>query len=375
MANKGHEELSPDSYSFNCVIEAYTRSYQLGNGLRAEAVLERMIEYSKEHPNAEPDSRSFSLIIQHYTGSSLPDAPYRAESMLNWCVDLYTSQECSNLDLGNFAFRALIDIYTSRKLPDAGPRAERLLRQMKTLIKEYSPSKLIINTDIINYVMQAWGNSGAEEAATQIELHLDNLERKYEAGNNALRPNTQSYRLALGGWSRSSEEGKARRALHVLRRMQRQAKNGNQFVQPNAYAYSLVINACSFVNRSTEEEKDAFTIAIKIFDEMLQSDHARPLSLTFIWFFQLCGRLRISDDDRDTQLRKLFKICCEMGLVNDMTLNRLRFAAPPDLFAELLGPVASKKALRFVRQKHLPKEWIRNASAEEKILPRKWSKK
>jgi hypothetical protein len=68
----------------------------------------------------------------------------------------------------------------------------------------------------------------------------------------------------------------------------------------------------------------------------------RPSSLAFGWFLQACGRLKVSEKLKNTQIERAFLACCEYGLVNDFVLYRFRFAAPEPMYRQLLAPVFSR---------------------------------
>jgi hypothetical protein len=139
--------------------------------------------------------------------------------------------------------------------------------------------------------------------------------------------------------------------------MERQVELGNDRVAVEEHAYSLVINACAFSNGSEEIESDAFRIAVIVFDELLNAKHTRPDPLTFGWFLQACGRLRVPPSQKASHLKRAFVRCCKDGLVSDFVLTRLRGAATDDLLESLLGRKVKKAG---VCVSDLPPSWSRN---------------
>jgi pentatricopeptide repeat protein len=347
LAKNGDINVAPDAFSFNSVIVAHCRSFQRGAGPRAEAVLERMIEYHEEGHDVICDTKSFSLIIEHYGRTSSPDGPYRAEYMLQRLLDLFENGDYPQLEPTTAHFIQTIDAYSYKKHPDSGIVAERLLKKARSLISKYKLAKLAIDTELLNAVMMAWSTSGDKQAGRKAEIHLETLERQYAIGNNQhMKPDGRSYGLVLSAWSRSSEDGKARRALGIFRRMQQEQQrmnNGNassplQIVTP--HAYNLVINTAGFSNGSREEERDAFDIAVSLFDEMVESGgDLAPNSLTFGWFIQVCGRLTVPVAMKEAQVERAFQLCVETGMVTNFVLNRLRGAASEALYKKMLKPI------------------------------------
>jgi pentatricopeptide repeat protein len=372
---KGNMEMAPDIFSFNSVLIAFTKSRLKGAGQRAESILDRLLQYTdEENPNVVPIERSFNILIHYYCNSPLPDAPYRAEFLLNKMVDLCKCRAVCIPGLTSKCFVLVIEAYAAKRLQDGGERAERLLRVMKELRQLDGSSNLKIDATVLTSVMLAWSHSGHEQAGQKAEYHLDTMERKFADGEELMRPTTRSYGIALSAWTRSFEDRKAFRALQVLRRMEAQIRDGNVAVSANPFIKSLVINACSFSNRSPEDEAEAFHVAVLVFEEMVEApDVEGTLSVTYGWFLQLCGRLAVPEEQLIYQMERAFTLCCDRGLVNDLVLSRLKGAAPPVLYERLLEPVRALNGELplVVRTHHLPFTWRENL-AKRKDDDRIW---
>jgi pentatricopeptide repeat protein len=369
LAREGDRDAQPDSFSFNSVINAFTRSKLKDGGRRAEAILDRFLEYQEEFPRVKPDARSFTHIVAHYgRNRKLMDAPYRAEYVLNRMINLY---ESGNEDLAPnlFAVTTVMDAYSHHKHPDAGQVADRMLRLIEKLQTEHRLDHLEPNTGVMNSVLFAWASCGDEDAGRRAEMHLEDMERKVNAGNINLRPNARSYGLVLNALSKSGCFDKAERALQVLSRMKDLHASGSVKDRPNEHAYSLVINACAFTNSGPESEAAAFKIAVGVMEEMLDEEDMEPSSLAFGWFIQACGRLRVPERIKDVHMERAFATCCEKGLVNDFVLHRFKGAAPDHLFDRLVAPAVTnipnfnKRRERLKLRlsiSHLPKEWTKH---------------
>lgn len=343
------------------MIQAFTRSKEAGAGRRAETILDRLHEYEEgENPSAGPDARSFVHIIAYYGRSKAPDAPYRAEYLLTRMVSRFKDGQ-ANLAPPQFAIEKVINGYAHAGHPDAGRNADRLLKLIRQLKKDYGASKLVVNTSLMNSVLFSWSSCGDETAGNRAENLLDEMEASFKNGVTEMQPDSRSYGLVLSAWSKSTCVDKFRRALRILRRMEQQQESGNRFVSVDEHARSLVINTCGFSNAGTEIESDAFNVAVTIFHEMLDADHKRPSSLSFGWFIQAMGRLRVDQEKKSAQIEKAFKLCCEAGLVNDFVLHRLKGAAPESLYQILLQPATPARSERKrVHLAQLPSAWKRN---------------
>jgi pentatricopeptide repeat protein len=377
LARNGDKDARPDSFSFNSVINAFTRSKQKDAGRRAESVLDRFLEYSEESPMIKPDVRSFTHIIAYY-GRSLEmlDAPYRAEYLLNRMVSLFEAGHYY-LSPNVFAVTTVMDSYSLHKHPDAGECAERLLRLMIKLRDEFSADTLEVNTGVMNSVLNAWASCGDDDAGRRADILLQDMEAKFDRGEDKLKPNARCYCLVLSAWSKSGSYDKAERALQVLDRMKKRHAEGKLHVRPGEHPYSLVVNACAFTNASPEAEMCAFKIAVKTMREMLESDYLEPSSVTYGWFLQACGRLSVPNTVKEENLEQAFTRCCERGLVNDFVLNRIKVASSSALFKRLLSPAIStlpyNKDREDVKERialaHLPKDWTRRRRSPKPYTP------
>jgi hypothetical protein len=301
-------------------------------------------------------------------GKHMMDAPYRAEYVLNRMIALFKSGH-EEVAPTVFAFTTVMDSYSHHKHPDAGECAERLMRQMEKLKANYNANKLEVNTGVLHCVLLAWASCGDENAGRRAETHLEEMKRQYQAGRIELQPNSKTYGLVLNAWTKSGNFDKAQRALDVLERMKEEHQKGELNVGPSEHAYSLVINACAFTNSGLDAEAKAFKIAIKVMKELIGSADLEPSSLTYGWFFQACGRLRVPDHLKDPSIEVAFLRCCERGLMNDFVLNRLKGAATETLFKKLMAPVANKvpkydqtkeKLKQRLLLQHLPGDWKGN---------------
>lgn len=227
-----------DAFCFNSVIDTICREKAQGDGRRAEAVLDKMLEHGQFNPSCKPTTRTFTKIIYHYRKSRAPDAPYRAEYLLNRMIALFKEGH-RELEPDKMAFGVVIDTYCGARHPDAGTTAERLLKQMKDLRANDGATKLVIDTSVIYNILFAWSISGDEDAGRRAELHLDFMERRFDAGGYDLKPDRRSYGIVLNAWSKSSTFDKARRALNVVGRMEAQERKGNNDLHPNEHCLSL----------------------------------------------------------------------------------------------------------------------------------------
>jgi pentatricopeptide repeat protein len=376
---QGDKSARPDSFSFNSVIRAFSRDGNVkGSGRRAEAVLDRFLEYYEEEMSktstddtsnsittssslstyaVRPDLRSFTNIIAFYERSKELDAPYRAEYLLNRLVSLFKDGQ-KHLAPTQFAITSVMDSYSAAKHPDAGRNAERLLRLVHELNDKYG-AKIPINTSLMNRVLYAWSNCGDTDAGRAAQMHLDLMEEQCGQGSIGMCPNSRTYRLVLSAWSRSMNSDKAQRVLGIIERIKEQQRSGKRGVCLDEHHYTLAINTCAFVDAGAEAESEAFRIAANLFAEIMASDKLHPTSSTYGWFIQ-CGQLGVPEGVKNAHMERAFLCCCEDGLVDQFVFNRLKTVVSDSVFTRLVANGRNSRGRYSFA--NLPLEWTRNLS-------------
>lgn len=366
LARKGDKGAVPDSFSFNCVINGFSRESKRDSGLRAESILDRFFEFSEDFPEVKPDYRSFTHIIAHYGRmKKMPDAPYRAEYMLNRLISMFQSGQ-KELAPSVFAFTTVIEAYADYNHPDAGDTAERLVRTMRKLQQKYHVNNLKVNTGVLNAVLYAWSCSGRDDAGHRASALLGDMETKADEGESSVQPNARSYALVMTAWSKVNAIDKAEQAYGVLCRMRERMKQGKVTFPSNDYPHSIIMNACAFTNGNKEDDDRAFQIAVKTLNELIRGQ-VTPSGVTFGWFIQACRRLKVDAKLKEEHLERAFTTCCEFGLMSDFILQRFKEAASDELFNKVMRKViASLEApksgdTRSIKERielaHLPMEW------------------
>lgn len=369
LARSGDKDAQPDSFSFNCVISGFSRSNKKDAGRRAESLLDRFLEFSEEFPYVRPDTRSFTHIIAHYARAKhMPDAPYRAEYVLNQLISLFRSGQ-KNLSPNVYAFTTVMDSYALHNHPDAGEYAERILKNMRKLKYKYHAEKVEINTGVLNVVLHAWLSSGHEKAGYRASSLLKDMETKADIeGEIELLPNARSYSLVLSCWSKMKSIDKAEQAVKILNHAKERENKGLLSLPKNDHLHSLVVNTCAFTNGDIDSEKRAFEIAVQIMKELINETDIDPTSTLFGWFFQACGRLKTEQTLKEENIEWAFTTCCEMGLVNDFVLDRLKGATSEEFFQRLTS-IPNKKLddsdTRRIKERlslnDLPTGWTRSS--------------
>ncbi len=361
--NSGNNKVKPDGFTFNAVINAWTRSRRRGCGSRAELILKRLLEFHENgNPDVQPDSRSFSHIIDYYSRSRGKNAGKKAEWLLTGMVKMY-EKGFTNVLLNIFPFTAVISTYAKSQDKDAGVNAERVYNLLEDFDKKYKVKELTPNSFVLNTVLHAWSKSSHPMPGKRADEILAYMEHQRCQGNYALEPNTRSYGLVLACWSKSLCPNKAEKARDVLNRMRKASGIRSHTVTMNVHCYNAVINAAAFTEGEIDSRMDAFNIATTTLKELLESD-VEPISSTFGTYLKACGKLSLPRSLAESAIETSFKMCKELGLVNDFVLTQVRFSTCSTQYESLLGDVAkAKKINERITMAEIPESWKKNVAS------------
>lgn len=85
MLSSSDEDARPDTWSFNMVLTAWSKSGAIDSAERAESLLEELETYHKHSGHSEktrPCANSYNILIACYARSKLKDRASRAHSIL-----------------------------------------------------------------------------------------------------------------------------------------------------------------------------------------------------------------------------------------------------------------------------------------------------
>jgi hypothetical protein len=110
----------------------------------------------------------------------------------------------------------------------------------------------------------------------------------------------------------------------------------SQRVKPNVVAFTAVLNACSWPVDNSERE-EAFEIAQLTMAELSLGTYDKPNFLSYAAFLCVCASNLDEGDFREDVVRKTFAKCAKAGQVGQIVMEKLKVAASPDLYDELVG--------------------------------------
>jgi hypothetical protein len=118
------------------------------------------------------------------------------------------------------------------------------------------------------------------------------------------------------------------------------------------YGFTSVIAAFAAELGSKKEKMAAFQVALDTYRELEQYPEDAANHVTYGTMLKACGKLLPSGSPvRRKWVRRVFQDAARTGCVGDMVLGRMREAATPDVFKELM---------KGIDKRQLPQSWTCN---------------
>jgi len=384
--------------TFNIAIDAWAKSGVKEAGEHAERIFMWMNEVWKDGKQSKikQDTISFTSVIDAWANSNTKGSAKKACAILDLMEKMskISSSQSSEIDYNvvivprpnRVTYNICLSALARSRERNSAIKAEKLVERMEQQYKE-SNNDLSIKPDVVSYqsLIFAWSNSrewGAPQRAEEILKYLDDL---HKAGDESLRPNAYCFAAAINAWSKSVEKDKVKRAWNILKYMQELHKSGDIDEGPNVFIYTSVLNtACYPCIKGNEEEvqeakKEAFEVALSVYEEILESEHVRPNHVTYGAFLNACHRLLAKKDERrNTIIKKTFRQAILHGQVGTVVLQKLLLAAGQSEFKRLVfcevqierkGNIVVPESNNINMEalgKQLPYEWSKNVKGEKR---------
>jgi hypothetical protein len=184
-----------------------------------------------------------------------------------------------------------------------------------------------------------------------------------------LVPDTILYNTAMGCLAKANTSGAYLRARSILERQVHLFNGGCRSCRPDVYGFTSVI-ACCAAEPSQTEKPNAFKVALDTFQTLQSSEvegrgnsGSGPNHVTYGAMLKAIAKLLpASSPLRHSWARRIFQDCVDRGYVGDMVLSRLREAACPDVYKELM---------QGHKRRELPASWTRNVVEMNKYRKKK----
>jgi hypothetical protein len=231
--------MKPNTVACNLVINSFKGDADGGD--KAEALLEQMRDDYNTGRNkyCSPDTISYNSVMNVWAHSGRKDAGEKAELVLDslWKMHsiLKTDDNKSILVPDQFSYSTVISAWArSGSGQYAAEKSEKVLDQMNQYYQS-GYKKLYPTTYVVNAVLNAWAKSKGRQAIQRIEALVLRMEQLSKKNHPELQPNIISYNTIIGAYA---ELGEAKQAQKSLRRVENYS-----FVIPDEISYYSVISA------------------------------------------------------------------------------------------------------------------------------------
>jgi hypothetical protein len=241
---KGEIPFRPNLFTYNLVIDAWSKSRDPNAAWKAVQVLRKMID----EKTPDPDTFSFNQVISALSRSAIPKAPHLAEELLQYQEDAYKLKIHRNAKPDVIGYTSAIVAWARSRDPDAAERAERLLNRMKN---QYASGETYLKPNRMSYnsLIDCWARSGRGTlGARKAEALLQEMEELSVSGDDSVAPNLVTYNAVLNAWARSGTRCCGNKAEEYLNRMWELYDSGALDVRPNDKSFNTVSPVESYVN-------------------------------------------------------------------------------------------------------------------------------
>jgi hypothetical protein len=233
-------ELSfrPNLFTYNLVIDAWSKSQEYDAAWNAVKVLRKLIDDGDGKP--DPDTFSFNQVLSALSRSSKPGAARLAEQLLNYMKDAYRMRIHRNARPDVIGYTSVIVALARSGEKDAVERAERLFNNMK---ERYAKGERYMkpSRNCFNALIDCWAKSGKGTfAARKAEALLEEMNEMYLLGDTYVAPNIVTYNAVLNSWARSGTRCCANKAEDYLERMLVLYNSGEGKIAPNDKSFNTV---------------------------------------------------------------------------------------------------------------------------------------
>jgi hypothetical protein len=236
----GEISFRPNLFTYNLVIDAWTRSLDYNAAWNAVRVLRQMIS-SDQTPS--PDAFSFNQVLSALSRSPKPGAAALAEKLLGYMEDSYRMKIHPNARPDVIGYTSVICTLSRSGEKDAAERAERIFNRMKERF-EAGETYIKPNRACFNALIDCWSQSKKGTfAARKAEALLHEMEERFALGDQAASPNIISYNSVLNSWANSRARCCGHQAEKHLNRMWKLYDDGHSNIAPNEFSFNTVCSS------------------------------------------------------------------------------------------------------------------------------------
>lgn len=192
----GENDYRPDIYMFNTVMNAWqqcelsNKDTSISPSEKAEELLDYVCKKREEGVGClAPNDLTFSICLHSWCKSSRRDAPKRAENILRRKIE--SSKENCDIVVSSTDWNSAIAKW--REDPTEGPdRARKLFIEMNQRYINSQDERSAPNVVTVNTLLDVYAKSKGEKSAEEAEAILNKIIRSYKSGEGVIVPNIVS---------------------------------------------------------------------------------------------------------------------------------------------------------------------------------------
>ena len=387
----GNELMKPDKIIFSTVINCVAKCGKSNAGIEALLLLNRMQKMHEEGlPNLKPDTVTLNTTLSALANTQTAEAADQAGKLLQAMLRSNDEEMAANVQ----SYTLVISAWAKSGARESTEKIEQLLLEMEKVDNEAKPNHVTYSTVLnafakstdpssydratrvlkrmedgaINVVPNAFCYASVMECISKSRDRrsisskaLDLLQRLCNQSASR-RSNKDSYTVvfntAIKALEKSSEKRKDKVAQQFLSLM-REGHESEAIKAPlNVRTYNAVIRACVFTIGSGNDKREAFIAAFDTLKELRSATNVSPDLYTYPAMVRASEELLGRSDYDLEQIRSIFTMCCEDGLVDALLLKNMVNFLPKDFMRSLL--CTENKEPSQVRLNDLPREWKSN---------------
>jgi hypothetical protein len=360
---------SPDSLSYNALIDAYAYATQdLPERLeKTQQIWQHMKKlHEKQVPNVKPSIRTVNSVL-HAFSRQAQEQPERAIEFARGAMEILNKQEKEEGEDDQpdvMSYTTVMDCWSrvartkyASTLPQE--QADALLQKCKERAQAAptAAERERLSPNIYTYttLLKTWARAMASYSAVEkCDALLDQL---FAAADNpstdeiSVPPvNAVACTAVLQAYGRSEDPIKATKALALLKRM----RSSN--VSPTLVTYNTAVDVCGRTRGTAQQQTAALKIAFAVLKTIELQDGMTPNHVTFGTLLHAVAYLMPPSDERNAVAKAVFDKATTGGQVEEVMLRNLQKACDAQVYQRLVNP-DNGRSVDFNR---LPPSWSRN---------------
>jgi hypothetical protein len=230
-------ELPPNTITYNAVLNALAYGKEVDKALRIEDLVNRMKARSEAGEDSEPDIYSYQSLIQAWSKTKLPGSPQKAEQIL-----LFLDEE---FEKGKKKLKPNSYCFTCKFLTN--------LKSIMNIDPEHSHHffSFLLSAATIH----AWARSKEKEKARNAYQIFNHMKKRYfESRSLALKPNVVVFTAVLNACAWPENESEKADAFEIAQLTMEELSLG-AFDKPNFLSFAAFLCVC-FSTLPPGDERD-----------------------------------------------------------------------------------------------------------------------